>query len=135
VSKTRSRRSRIVARIALFAAAAALSTTFAGPAIALAAPLHHAPAVASVAPAALAANLAVRPLNVGHRGPVPPRIARFFTSVPHSATSVLAGLGLALASLLLLGALLAALLGGWLLDFARRSSRTRGQPRVGELAL
>jgi hypothetical protein len=32
----------------------------------------------------------------------------------------------------LLGSLLAiALFGGWMLDYARRSSRTRGQPRVG----
>jgi phosphate/sulfate permease len=130
----RSRRSRIIARVALFAAATVISTALAAPGLALAiAPVHAAAAILGHA-AQVAENPALPPLRAGHRPPRAPRSERLLASVPQLDPGSSA-VALAVTALLAAGLALALGLGGWLLEFVGRSSRTRGQPRMGVLAL
>jgi hypothetical protein len=127
------RRSRIFARFALFGAATVVSTMLLAPGLAMAAAPIHVAAIALVHSAPLAETPALLPPLAGHRPASGPRAARLLASVSQlSAGSTAATL--AVASLLAAGAALSMGLGTWLLEFVGKSSRTRGQPRMGELA-
>jgi hypothetical protein len=132
VVKTRSRRSRIVAGIVLLAASAAVSTTMLGPARVLA-EVRSSPALVSAVPLLLAERAALPPLlPLAKRSLSEIRFAAVVGArllPPAAAPVVVSQAPLAMG---LLGGLIASIaLGGWLLDFARRNSRTRGQPRLG----
>jgi hypothetical protein len=133
VVKTCSRRSRIVVGIALLAASAAVSTAMLGAARVLA-EVRSSPALVSAVPLWLAEHAALPPFlplakrtlsevrraaSVGARL-LPPAAAHVAASQAPLAMGLLGGLIAGVA------------FGGWLLDFARRNSRTRGQPRLGE---
>jgi hypothetical protein len=132
--RARNRRSRFVTRFTLFAAAAAISSTLVVPG---SAPLAG-PLLASVAQPQQAVLLAADPGSLlpvaGRRLPRAPHLARALASAGPSAVQAPARTT-TLPVLLVAGTVLAAGLGRWLLEFVGKSSRTRGQPRMGELAL
>jgi hypothetical protein len=92
----------------------------------------------SVAQPHQAALLAESPVSLppvaGRRSPRVPHIARVLAS---AGPSVVQGLSRTtpLPVLLVAGAVLVTGLGRWLLEFVGKSSRTRGQPRMGEPVL
>jgi hypothetical protein len=130
--KTRSRRSRIVAGIALLAASAAVSTAMLGAARVLA-EVRSSPALVSAVPLLLAEHAALPPfLPLAKRTLIEVRRAAVVGArlLPPAAAYVVASQ--ASLAMGLLGGLVAGIaFGGWLLGFARKNSRTRGQPRLG----
>jgi hypothetical protein len=133
--KTRSRKSRIVAGIALFAASAAVSSAMLGAGWTIA-EFHTSPAIVSAVPMLVTRgplsplpSIARRPLSA-----VRPALA----ARARASASVAGGVGVArtLWSGGMLGGLIVVVaFGWWLLGFARKSSRTRGQPRGGVLVV
>ena len=132
--KNRSRKSRFIAKVTLFAAVATIASSLAAPGGVLA--LGRAQAVTAGLSQVAAPAQSPAPLSPHAGGrPIPaPRVARVFASAVQPTAFAASGL-VAPEALLAAGLALSALLGGWLLEFVGRSSRTRGQPRVGELAL
>lgn len=131
--RTRNRRSRIITGIALLAASAAVSTAMLGLG-GMSAEVRQSPAVVSAVPLMLAEH-ALPPIIPLARQPLP--VIRFTVAagarlLPH-ITADAAVSQAPLASGLLGGLTAGSVLGWWLLAFARRNSRTRGQPRVGVL--
>jgi hypothetical protein len=130
--KTRSRRSRIVAGIALLAASAAVSTTMLGVGRVLA-EVRSSPALVSAVPLVLAEHAALPPfLPLARRTLSETRLAAVAGArLLPSATAYVVASQAPLTTGLLGGLVMGIALGGWLLGFARKNSRTRGQPRVG----
>jgi len=133
--RARSRRSRFIARVTLFAAMATIATSLAAPSGALAAGRTHAVTlglghaasrVGSTEPRSSSAGAGKRPASE-------PRVAKTLASVPQTFASS-AGRASVTAALLVAGLGAGGLLGKWLLEFVGKSSRTRGQPRMGALA-
>ena len=135
--KARSRRSRLVTRVTMFAAAALFSTSLSTPVPALAAGRAHAiPFPAASSPSRLPESLdsvgLVPPAAHRHRALRPHAVKDFAgVSQTHLSAGVRAGFS---AVVLVAGIGLVGALGAWLLEFVGRSSRTRGQPRAGALA-
>ena len=133
--RVRSRRSRFIARVTLFAAVATIASSLAAPGGALAGGRTHAVTLGLRHAASRAGSTG--PLSsgagAGHRPAPEPRVAKTLASVPQTYAS---STGRASVTTTLLVASLGAggLLGTWLLEFVGKSSRTRGQPRMGALA-
>jgi hypothetical protein len=132
--KTRCRRFRIVTGIALFAASAAVSTAMMGFG-GLLVEVRQSPALVSAGPLLCAEHTALPPLLPLASQPLP--VARFAAvasakPLPPTAAQVVASrTSLAMGSF---GEVISGgALGGWLLGYAGKNSRTRGQPRVGAL--
>lgn len=127
----RMRGSRILAGLALVAATAMTSSAVVG----VAPPIAAMQVAAARAAASAGVSLAQQPSVLVMRAV--PRVrpgihgVRGLSAAPHSIDSASAKRMVAVG---VLGSLVvgAALL-GWMLDFVRRSSRTRGQPREGAL--
>jgi hypothetical protein len=130
--KTRSRRSRIVVGIALLAASAAVSTAMLG-ASGVLAEVRTSPVLVSAVPLVLAEHAALPPLlPLAKHALSETRFAAVLGArlLPPAAAHLVASQ--APLAMGLLGGLIAGVaFGGGLLDFARRNSRTRGQPRLG----
>lgn len=131
--RVRSRRSRFIARVTLFAAAATIATSIAAPSGALAVGRIHAVTLGLGHAVSLADSTGLLPPGLGRRSPPEPRVAKTLASVPQTPASVTERAGVT--AVLLVASLGAGgLLGRWLLEFVGKSSRTRGQPRMGALA-
>jgi hypothetical protein len=132
--RARSRRSRFVTRVTLLAAAAVISSSLAVPGAMPTAGLLLASTARPHQAALLAENPALLPPLAGRRSLRIPRVARALVSAAPSVAQA-SERSATLPVLWAMGAVLTMGLGRWLLEFVGKSSRTRGQPRVGEFAL
>ena len=133
--RVRSRRSRFIARVTLFAAAATIASSLAGPGGAFADGRTHAVTLGPGHAASRSGSSGPLSSGVGagHRPAPAPRVAKTLASVPQTFASATERAGVT-AVLLVANLGAGGLLGRWLLEFVGRSSRTRGQPRMGALA-
>lgn len=133
--RVRSRRSRFIARVTLFAAVATIASSLAAPSGALAAGRTHAVALGLSHAASRVGSTGPRSSSAGAgKRPAPePRLAKTLASVPQTHASAPERASVT-AVLLAAGLGAGGLLGTWLLEFVGKSSRTRGQPGMGALA-
>ena len=136
--KARSRRSRFVARMTILAAAALFSTSLSTAAPALAA-THAgltAPQFVSSARGSVAVfeGVALVPPTVHHRSGTRPHLFKDIAGVSPTNFSADARAGFSAVALAAC-VFLVGVLGTWLLEFVGKSSRTRGQPRMGALSI
>ena len=130
--RVRSRRSRFIARVTLFAAVATIASSLAAPGGVLAAGRIHAVTLGLGHAAGRPFSTGLIPPGAGRRPAPAPRVARADAGVPQTSASATERAGLT--AVLLVASLGAGgLLGRWLLEFVGKSSRTRGQPRMGVL--